>query len=215
MTFQEFLHISFSPVNTVLSVLLILAVIYWLFTIITGLDIDIGIDADFDTDVDAPDGQIHVTDSSSDFIQFLKFLNLDIVPISYFLTIALFFTWLGSFYVEVYFSPELWIAVIMVFPMFLLGILFTKLLLKPLNPFFREINHKGEKPHDFLGREGRMKSTIHGDKTGILEVFIGSDPMTLMVKSKDGEKIEHGTTVIIVDEDPQRKFYYVATEIRF
>ncbi len=215
MTFQEFLHISFSPVNTVLSVLLILAVIYWLFTIITGLDIDIGIDADFDTDVDAPDGQIHVTDSSSDFIQFLKFLNLDIVPISYFLTIALFFTWLGSFYVEVYFLPELWIAVIMVFPMFLLAILFTKLLLKPLNPFFREINHKGEKPHDFLGREGRMKSTIYGDKTGILEVFIGSDPMTLMVKSKDGEKIEHGTTVIIVDEDPQRKFYYVATEIRF
>lgn len=215
MTFQEFLHISFSPVNTVLSVLLILAVIYWLFTIITGLDIDIGIDADFDTDVDAPDGQIHVTDSSSDFIQFLKFLNLDIVPISYFLTIALFFTWLGSFYVEVYFSPELWIAVITVFPMFLFGILFTKLLLKPLNPFFREINHKGEKPHDFLGREGRMKSTIHGDKTGILEVFIGSDPMTLMVKSKDGEKIEHGTKVIIVDEDPQRKFYYVATEIRF
>lgn len=215
MTFQEFLHISFSPVNTVLSVLLILAVIYWLFTIITGLDIDIGIDADFDTDVDAPDGQIHVTESSSDFIQFLKFLNLDIVPISYFLTIALFFTWLGSFYVEVYFSPELWIAVITVFPMFLLGILFTKLLLKPLNPFFREINHKGEKPYDFLGREGRMKSTIHGDKTGILEVFIGSDPMTLMVKSKDGEKIEHGTKVIIVDEDPQRKFYYVATEIRF
>jgi len=215
MTFQEFLHISFSPVNTVLSVLLILAVVYWLFTIITGLDIDIGIDADFDTDVDAPDGQIHVTDSSSDFIQFLKFLNLDIVPISYFLTIALFFTWLGSFYAEVYFSPELWIAVITVFPMFLFGILFTKLLLKPLNPFFREINHKGEKPHDFLGREGRMKSTIHGDKTGILEVFIGSDPMTLMVKSKDGEKIEHGTKVIIVDEDPQRKFYYVATEIRF
>lgn len=215
MTFQEFLHISFSPVNTVLSVLLILAAIYWLFTIITGLDIDIGIDADFDTDVDAPDGQIHVTDNSSDLIQFLKFLNLDIVPISYFLTIALFFTWLGSFYVEVYLSPELWIAVITVFPMFLLAILFTKLLLKPLNPFFREINHKGEKPHDFLGREGIMKSTIHGDKIGILEVFIGSDPMTLMVKSKDGEKIEHGTTVIIVDEDPQRKFYYVATEIRF
>jgi len=215
MTFQEFLHISFSPVNTVLSVLLILAVIYWLFTILTGLDIDIGIDADFDTDVDAPDGHIHVTGSSSDFIHFLKFLNLDIVPISYFLTIALFFTWLGSFYVEVYFSPELWIAIVMVFPMFLMGILFTKLLLKPLNPFFREINHKGEKPHDFLGREGRMKSTIHGHKTGILEVFIGSDPMTLMVKSKDGEKIEHGTKVIIVDEDPQRKFYYVATEIRF
>jgi len=60
-----------------------------------------------------------------------------------------------------------------------------------------------------------MKSTIQDQKIGILEVFIGSDPMTLMVKSKDGERIEHGTTVIIVDEDPQKKFYYVATEIRF
>ena len=215
MTFQEFLHIAFSPVNTVLSVLLILAVIYWLFTIITGLDIDVGIDADFDTDVNAPDGHVHVPDDPSAFIQFLKFLNLDIVPITYFLTISLLFTWLGSFYLEVFTSPKIWTAVLLVFPMFLVSILLTKLILKPLNPFFREINHKGEKPHDFLGREGRMKSTIHGNKTGILEVFIGSDPMTLMVKSKDGERIEHGTTVIIVDEDPQRKFYYVATEIRF
>ena len=215
MTFQEFLHIAFSPVNTVLSVLLILAVIYWLFTIITGLDIDVGVDADFDTDVNAPDGHVHVPDDPSAFIQFLKFLNLDIVPITYFLTISLFFTWLGSFYLEVFTSPTIWTAVLLVFPMFLVSILLTKLILKPLNPFFREINHKGEKPHDFLGREGRMKSTIHGNKTGILEVFIGSDPMTLMVKSKDGERIEHGTTVIIVDEDPQRKFYYVATEIRF
>lgn len=215
MTFQEFLHIAFSPVNTVLSVLLILAVIYWVFTIITGLDIDVGIDADFDTDVNTPDGQVHVPDDPSAFIQFLKFLNLDIVPITYFLTISLFITWLGSFYLEVFTSPKIWTAVLLVFPMFLVSILLTKLILKPLNPFFREINHKGEKPHDFLGREGRMKSTIHGNKTGILEVFIGSDPMTLMVKSKDGERIEHGTTVIIVDEDPQRKFYYVATEIRF
>lgn len=213
MTFQEFLHIAFTPVNTVLSVLLILAVIYWVFTIITGLDIDIGIDADFDAET--PDAQLDVPDDPSSLIQFLKFLNLDIVPITYFLTISLFFTWLVSFYVEVFISPDFWMAFFLVIPAFLASILFTKLILKPLNPFFREINHKGEKAHDFLGREGRMKSTIHGNKTGILEVFIGSDPMTLMVKSKSGEKIEHGTNVIIVDEDPQRKFYYVATEIRF
>jgi len=213
MTSQEFLHIAFTPVNTVLSVLLILAVIYWLFTIITGLDIYVGIDADFD--VETPDGDVYVPEDPSAWIQFLKFLNLDIVPVTYFLTISLFFTWLASFYVEVFISPGFWMAVLMVIPAFLISILATKIILKPLNPFFREINHKGEKAHDFLGREGRMKSTIQDQKIGILEVFIGSDPMTLMVKSKDGERIEHGTTVIIVDEDPQKKFYYVATEIRF
>lgn len=213
MTFQEFLHIAFTPVNTVLSVLLILAVIYWVFTIITGLDIDVGIDADFDAET--PDGNVHVPEDPSAWIQFLKFLNLDIVPVTYFLTISLFFRWLTSFYIEVFISPNFWMAVLMVVPAFLISILVTKIILKPLNPFFREINHKGEKAYDFLGREGRMKSTIHDEKIGILEVFIGSDPMTLMVKSKSGEKIEHGTTVIIVDEDPQKKFYYVATEIRF
>lgn len=212
---QEFLNTAFSPVNTVLSVLLILSVIYWLFTIITGLDIDVGLDADFDADVSSPEGHVHVPDDASGWLQFLKFLNLDIVPITYFLTLSLLLTWLGSFYLESFFSFEIWISALLVIPIFFISILLTKLILKPLNPFFREINHKGETSYDFLGRQGRMKSTIHGEKTGMLEVFIGSDPMTLMVKSKDGERIEHGTTVFIVDEDLNRKYYYVAEEIKF
>ena len=212
---QEFLNTAFSPVNTVLSVLLILSVIYWLFTIITGLDIDVGLDADIDTDVNSPDGNVHIPDDASGWLQFLKFLNLDIVPITYFLTLSLLLTWLGSFYLESFFSFKIWISALMVIPIFFISILLTKLILKPLNPFFREINHKGEIPHDFLGRQGRMKSTIHGDKTGMLEVFVGKDPMILMVRSKDGEVINHGTTVYIVDEDREKRIYYVAEEIKF
>lgn len=212
---QEFLQIAFSPVNTVLSVLLILSVIYWLFTIITGLDIDIGLDADFDADVDSPDGHVHVPDDASGWLQFLKFLNLDIVPITYFLTLSLLLTWLGSFYLESIFSFEIWVSALLVIPIFLVSILLTKIILKPLNPFFREINHKGEISHDFLGRQGRLKSTIHGDKTGMLEVFVNKDPMILMVRSKDGVEIKHGTTVYIVDEDREKRIYYVAEEIKF
>lgn len=215
MTYQEFLTTAFSPVNTVLSVLLVLSVIYWLFTIITGLDIDVGIDADFDADINSSDGHIHVPDDASGWLQFLKFLNLDIVPITYFLTLSLLLTWLGSLYVEFLFSFGVWISALLVIPMFLISMLLTKLILKPLNPFFREINHKGEIPHDFLGRQGRMKSTIHGEKTGMLEVFVGKDPMILMVRSKDGEKIDHGTTVYVVDEDREKRIYYVAEEIKF
>jgi hypothetical protein len=208
---QEFLNIAFSPVNTVLTVLLILSVIYWLFTIITGLDIDVGLDAG----INSPDGHVHVPDDASGWLQFLKFLNLDIVPITYFLTLSLLLTWLGSFYLESFFSFEIWISALLVLPVFFISILLTKLILKPLNPFFREINHKGEVSHDFLGRQGRMKSTIHGAKTGMLEVFVGKDPMILMVRSKDGEVIDHGKTVYIVDEDREKKIYYVAEEIRF
>lgn len=212
---QEFLNTAFSPVNTVLSVLLILSVIYWLFTIITGLDIDIGLDADFDAGIDSPDGQGYIPDDASGWLHFFKFLNLDIVPITYFLTISLLLTWLGLFYLESFFSLETWISALLVIPIFFISILLTKLILKPLNPFFREINYKGEVSHDFLGRQGRMKSTIHGEKTGMLEVFVNKDPMILMVRSKDGEEIKHGTTVYIVDEDPEKRMYYVAEEIKF
>lgn len=210
MTFQEFLDVAFSPVNTVLSVLLILSVIYWIFTILTGLDIDVGIDHDLDTGTDSPDGQVDIADQDpSAWIQFLKFLDLDIVPMAYFLTLSLLITWVGSFYLNYLVPIPMWIGILVLFPMMIIGMLLTKLILKPLNPFFREINHKGEKPHDFLGREGLLKSGIEGDKIGMMEVFIGSDPMTLMVKSKDGIKLEHGAKVMIIDDDPEKRIYYV------
>jgi hypothetical protein len=213
MNFQEFLNVAFSPVNTVLSVLLILSALYWVFTIVTGLDIDVGIDADIDADFDAPDGHVHIPEDPSAWVQFLKFLNLDIVPMTYFLTLTLLFTWLGSVYLTMFIPLPTWLGIVIIVPLLIGSILLTKIILKPLNPFFKEINHKGERPHDFLGREGRMKSSINGTKTGILEVFIGSDPMTLMVKSKDGEMIEHGDRVVIVDEDPDKRIYYVAKEL--
>ncbi|KMQ69271.1 membrane protein [Chryseobacterium sp. FH2] len=211
MTFQEFLHIAFSPVNTVLSVLLALSVIYWIFTMLTGLDIDVGIDSDIDADidVDAPDGHFHVSDDPSAWAHFLKFLNLDIVPMTYFLTLVLLLTWLGSIYLNAFIPLPIWAGALMVFPLLFVSLILTKIILKPLNPFFREINHKGEKSHDFLGREGKMKSSIHGDKIGMMEVFIGSDPMILMVKSRDGKELKHGTRVMVVDEEPNRKFYFV------
>ena len=213
MNFQEFLNVAFSPVNTVLSVLLILSALYWVFTIVTGLDIDVGMDADVDMDFDAPDGHVHIPEDPSAWVQFLKFLNLDIVPMTYFLTLTLLFTWLGSLYLTMFLPMPTWLGIVIILPLLIGSILLTKIILKPLNPFFKEINHKGERPHDFLGREGRMKSSINGTKTGILEVFIGSDPMTLMVKSKNGEMIEHGDRVVIVDEEPDKRIYYVAKEL--
>ena len=141
MTFQEFLNIAFSPVNTVLTVLLGLSVVYWLFTILTGLDIDVGIhsDLDADADIEAPDGHLHAPDHDpSARMQFLKFLNLDIVPVTYFLTLSLLITWLGSFYLNYFVPLPTWAGILILFPMMIGGMLLTKIILKPLNPFLRK-----------------------------------------------------------------------------
>ncbi|WP_294279933.1 hypothetical protein [uncultured Chryseobacterium sp.] len=192
-----------------MSVLLAMTVIYWLFTILTGLDIDIGIDSDLDADLDAPDGHVHLSDDPSMWLQFLKFLNLDIVPMAYFLTISLLISWLISFYLNFYLPLPTWLGVVILIPVLISSVLVTRIILKPLTPFFREINHKGEKAYDFLGRQGRLKSGIQGDKIGMMELFIGNDPMTLMVKSKGGKLLEHGAYVMIVDEEPHKRIYYV------
>lgn len=218
MTFQEFLNVAFSPVNTILSVLLGLSVIYWLFTILTGLDIDVGIHSDLDggADVHTPDGHFHAPENDpTAWMHFLKFLNLDIVPVTYFLTLSLLVTWLASFYLNYFIPLPTWAGLLALLPLMIGGMLLTKMVLKPLNPFFKEINHKGEASYAFLGREGRLKSSIHDDKIGMMEVFIGSDPMTLMVRSKDGTKLEHGTRVMIVDEEPEKRIYYVQQSMRY
>jgi hypothetical protein len=55
------------------------------------------------------------------------------------------------------------------------GMLLTKNDSETAESLFKEINHKGELSYAFLGREGRLKSSIQDDKIGMMEVFIGSD----------------------------------------
>ncbi|MNL15083.1 hypothetical protein D3C87_1360540 [compost metagenome] len=58
-----------------------------------------------------------------------------------------------------------------------------------------------------------MKATIEGKKLGSAEFLIERDPIRLYVESLNGEKIEYGDEVIIVDESKDKKIYYVTKEI--
>ncbi|MEZ4786739.1 MAG: hypothetical protein R2790_02380 [Flavobacterium haoranii] len=212
MSFDELLEVSFNPANTILSVLLLLSVLYWILTIFTGIgeyDIDLDTDIDADTSLDNPDGLIEVNQDPSSFIQFLKFLNLDIIPITFFLTLALLFTWLINVNLSFYLPFPSWFFFITILPALIVSIFITKYVCLPLKPIFKEINHKGELAHDFLGRSGKLISTIKEDKMGMIEIIINKDPIKLMVKSKDGVEIKQGENAVIVDEEPQKKFYYV------
>ena len=107
MTFSELYEVAFNPANTVLTILLILSVVYWLFTMLSGVgdfDFDLDIDTDGEIDINNPDGTIEVPQDPSMFVQFLKFLNLDIIPITFFLTLVLLFTWLIKVNIS-YFIP--------------------------------------------------------------------------------------------------------------
>lgn len=212
MSFNELLEVSFNPANTILSVLLILSVLYWILTIFTGVgdyDIDLDTDIDADTNLDNPDGLIEVNQDPSYFIQFLKFLNLDIIPITFFLTLTLLFAWLINVNLNFYLPFPNWFFMITIIPAIIVSIFISKYVCTPLKPIFKEINHKGEIAYDFLGRSGKLTTTVKEDKIGMIEIIINKDPIKLMVKSKDGSEIKQGENAIIIDEEPQKKFYYI------
>ena len=210
MNLDELINVSFNPANTVLSVLLILSVVYWILTMVTGVgDYDIDFDTDIDADFDAPDGMVEVPQDPSSFIQFLKFLNLDIIPITFFLTLVLLFTWLINVNISFFIPLPFWMYFITIAPAFIASLFLTKYMIMPLKPFFKEINHKGEVAYDYLGRVGILKSSIENDKLGMLEIIINKDPIKLLVKSKDGSLLKQGEKVQIVNENPDKKFYFV------
>lgn len=210
MNFDELIEVSFNPANSILSILLILSVFYWIMTMVTGVgDYDIDLDADIDADFDAPDGMVEVPSDPSSFIQFLKFLNLDIIPITFFITLVLLFTWVINVNISYYIPLPYWMYFITILPAFIASLFFTKYISLPLKPIFKEINHKGEIAHDYLGRIGILKSTIENDKLGMLELVINRDPIKLLVKSKDGSLLKVGENVCIVNENPDKKFYLV------
>lgn len=79
--------------------------------------------------------------------------------------------------------------------------------------FFKEIGYKGEEEIDFLGRSGKMLSTIKGDKIGTAEFVVDKNPIKLSVGSQDGKEIKYGDYVVVMDESEDKKYYLVTKEV--
>jgi hypothetical protein len=68
MSLEELIEVSFNPANTILSILLILSVLYWIMTMVTGFgDYDIDFDTDIDADLNTPDGMVEVPNDHPEY----------------------------------------------------------------------------------------------------------------------------------------------------
>lgn len=219
--------------NAVMTVIVGILFIYWLFVFIGGIgldDLDLGFDFDFDVpEVDAPDADVD-TDVDADiddisaesvekspgfFIRFLTFLNVGKVPFMLIFSTLKFFTWIGSLITTRFVDVEPWGAwsLLILIPLIIVAIFLTKLATAPLAKFFKAIGYKGEEAIDFLGRSGKMISTIKDKKIGCAEFVVDKNPIKLNVISNDGSELKYGDYVIVVDESDDKKTYLVIKEI--
>lgn len=213
--------------NAVMTVIMGVLAAYWLFTLLLGVgvdDLDLGFD--FDVDVDAPDvgadveavdpeHEVTAEKSPGFFMKFLGFINIGRVPFMLVFSTLKFFIWIGSLITTSIIDVTSWglTSLLILIPLFIAGVFLTKLATNPMVKFFQEIGYMGEDEIDFLGRSGKMLSTIKDEKIGLAEFIVDKNPIRLNVKSLDGEALKFGEFVVVMDESDDKKYYLVNKEI--
>ena len=227
--------------NAVMTVIMAILVVYWLFVLLFGVGLedldlgfdfdvdipdvsvpDVGIDSDIDadTDIDADsdadtDSDVAGEKSPGFFAQFLNFMNVGRVPFMLILSTLKFFIWIGSLITTSLINITAWglYSLLILIPLAIIAVFFTKFATNPMVKFFKEIGYKGEEEIDFLGRSGKMLSNIKDEKSGIAEFLVDKNPIKLNVKSLDGAEIKYGEYVVIMDESDDKKYYLVNKEV--
>lgn len=236
---SDIIHALFYPLsNAIMSGLMVVVLLYWISSFLGigfgDMDIDADFGADIHSDVDADSGvdtdnqggssthsdvdDTHVKHENSGdgvFMKFLKFMNIGKVPFMLVLSTLKFFTWAGSLITtQVTVAGNWgWKSVFILIPCFIIGIFLTKFATNPLAKFLKKTGYHGEESIEFLGRSGKMLSSIRDNKIGSAEFFIEKNPIKLNVISHSGDEIKYGDTVMITDESKDKKVYYVTREI--
>jgi len=219
----EIINLLFYPLPSgIMTILMGFSLVYWVFQLLAGDGIDFGGDSDFhfgdinDVDVDSDlDHDADIQAEPSFWSKCLDFINIGKVPLMVIVTLFKFISWVITIVSSLIFGlGKLGIySVFILIPIFIVVYFIMHWITKPLVKMYKELGYHGEEATDFIGRIGRTKSTIDGEKIGSAEFLINQDIITLNIKSHTGEKIEFGDTIIITDEAPSKHYYYVTKQI--
>lgn len=227
----DFLYNLMHPLpNAVMTVIMAVLLVYWLFTFLLGVGLD-DLDLGFDFDVDVPEADVPDMDAGVEtadpehevapekspgfFIKFLNYMNVGRVPFMLVFSALKFFMWIGSLITTSLVDVTSWglSSLLILIPIAIVAVFFTKFATNPMVKFFKEIGYRGEEEIDFLGRSGKMLSSIKEGKIGTAEFVIDNNPIKLSVKSLDGAEIKYGDYVVVMDESDDKKYYMVNKEV--
>ncbi|WP_299256148.1 hypothetical protein [uncultured Aquimarina sp.] len=214
---------------------MLLLILYWLFTMISGIDFDLDVDVDIDADVDMDmDADSNIEGGNLDFedISNTEVNKEDVVgkrrkPLKWWQILLIYFNFVGLPFM---FTFTCWIFIWWLcttitttltnsynndigFIFFLAAIIpslfITKVFTTPFKSFFKNLNKDGDAPTDLLGRRGIIQSTISKDKLGSAEVVVEGNPMSIYVRSLNGEEINYREEILIIKQSNDKNFYYV------
>lgn len=230
---DNFIDLIFSEVNCILTFLLILLVVYWILTSISGIDFDYDMDIDVDIDADldintidpgnmdfedlssAEVDKTHVVNKRSSSLKWwqviLIYFNFVGLPFMFTFTVWIFVWWLSVLVTtSLTVSYDSMFGFILFFICMIPALFITKFFTLPFKSFFKNLNKDGDQPIDFLGRDAVLLSNISGDKMGNAEVMANGNPMNIYVKSLDGSELSFRESVLIIKQSPGKNYFLVS-----
>ncbi len=226
----EFLHLCFSPINVVFTILLGGVFLYWTMFLVgaVGLDLfDIDVDDDLywdadidvDVDVDAPD--VGSADSggqgadlhghgSSGFVSVLRFLNVGDVPLMILVSALVGTMWAVSILSSHYYPQQsLLRAILWLVPNLLLSLLLTKAVTSPFRYLFGKANLGIQAPTIIVGKTCIITTSEVTPKFGQARIEQEGAPITLNVRCRADATLSKGDEAVITEHDTDTDTYFV------
>ncbi len=201
-----FLAITFSFPTVVFTILLAVAVIYWLISLLGLVDLDGG-DGDIDIDPSADVGGLMVT------------LGLQGVPLPLVLTLLFLSSWLLAYFADLLFGAVLgggWGHVVfglLVIPGALFaGLLVTSVLVRPLRPLFRRA-YKRPLQKQVIGTACVVLA--FNESTGKGRAEAHRDGAHLILQIRSDASLARRDRVVLVEYLSDQQAYWVMPEADF
>lgn len=200
-----FLQVCFTGACLPASLLLALAMLYWLLAIVAGLDLEL---FDFDLDID---GQPDLESSLSVGLVVLRFLNLGRVPLVVWGSAFAIAYWLVTLLLDrladdTASRTELFYVLQYVVRNLVLGVLLTKIVTQPLRDKFEPV--EPNRAEDLIGRECRITTSEVTQTFGQAQIPTEAAPLILNVRVKE-TPLARGAPAVIVDFDPDQNVYFI------
>lgn len=191
------------------TLFLLLSLIYWCFTFLGVLDIDVfDVDADMDADANADVGSV---------AGLLMKLGLNGVPITIIISLIAFFGWLISLMSVNYLVPLVPTALLkMVFSIALffialyLATMITAFAIRPIRPIFLNINK--ENKVTIIGQTAVVRTGTVDEQFGEANLDDGGAGLIIKVRAYAGQSFTKGDRVVVLEHDPLENTYKIISE---
>jgi hypothetical protein len=195
------------------TVLLIVVVIYWLFTILGVFDISL---LDFDIDISA-DGDIS---SANALTGLMMRFGLHGVPVTIIISLIVLFGWLLCYYLVYFLSPlfstgllRLLLGLPALIGSLYVAVLLTSFVIKPLRPFFHKTQQETIKR--VLGQVAIVRSSVVNEQFGEVSLADGGAGLILKARTMGATEFHRGDRVVLLEYVPEQYVYRVISEQEF